>query len=33
VQKVLDDLIEALRQPRDLALRHPLNGELLAVRQ
>ena len=27
--EVLDDLIEALRQPRDLALRHPLDAELL----
>jgi hypothetical protein len=26
--EVLDDLIEALRQPRDLALRHPLDAEL-----
>jgi len=27
--EVLDDLVEALRQPRDLALRHPLDAELL----
>jgi hypothetical protein len=27
--EVLDDRIEALRQPRDLALRHPLDAQLL----
>jgi hypothetical protein len=27
--EVLDDLVEALRQPRDLALAHPLDAELL----
>jgi hypothetical protein len=27
--EVLDDLVEALRQPGDLALRHPLDAELL----
>src|SRR5881397_708651 len=27
--EVLDDLVEALRQPRDLALRHPLDAEVL----
>ena len=27
--EVLDDLIERLRQPRDLALRHPFDAELL----
>src|SRR5205823_4743423 len=27
--EVLDDLVEALRQPRDLALAHPLDPELL----
>jgi hypothetical protein len=27
--EVLNDLVEALRQPRDLALRHPLDPELL----
>ena len=27
--EVLDDLVEALREPRDLALRHPLDAELL----
>src|SRR5439155_15011294 len=26
--ELLDDLVEALRQPRDLALRHPLDAEL-----
>jgi hypothetical protein len=30
--EVLDDLIETLRQPRDLAPRHPLDPELLHER-